>query len=463
MTLEEYVLSLKDKKICFIGAGISNKPLIKLLLLSGHSVTVCDMREPEKLTLDDLSLISLGAKYKLGNNYLDDFHYDIVFRSPSFLPFHPVLEKAAKEGTVVTSEMEVFFQLCPCKTIAITGSDGKTTTSTIISKLLAEEGYAVHLGGNIGNPLLCEIPLYGKNDIAVLELSSFQLHSMNCSPDVSVITNISPNHLDKHKDYTDYIEAKKQIFFNQKPGSKLVLNANDSICQSFSEEAVADVHWFSDEYEILNGCNFQNGTIYRTFNGEKSAVMNADEILLKGHHNILNYLAAIAATSGLVSDETCRKVANTFKGVEHRLEFVDCIDGITYINDSIGTSPTRTIVGLHSLPVKPIVILGGYDKKIGFAELGSEVCRLAKAAVLTGDTADKIYDSIVSSECFPNSKLQLFRADNLQEAVLIAKETAISGDIVLLSPACAAFDSFKNFEERGRVFKSIVSGLKKDG
>ena len=458
MTLNDYVNSIKDKRIAVIGAGVSNMPLIRLLLLYGCDVTVCDKRSVEELGMDALELINMGAKLRLGENYLEGLDHNIIFRTPGLMPFDPHLKKAVEGGSVLTSEMEVFFALCPCRTIAVTGSDGKTTTSTIISELLKAAGYTVHLGGNIGNPLLCEVPQMKKDDIAVLELSSFQLHSMSCHPNTAVVTNISPNHLDKHKDYQDYIDAKMAVLAEQDENDLLVLNRDDDHTDYYRQYAHAQIALFSDKAEVTDGTYAENGVIFRAHNGERSEVMRVDEIKLPGEHNVLNYLAAFAATNGLVSDNVCRSVAMSFGGVEHRLEQVRVLHGVTYVNDSIGTSPTRTSAGLHSIH-RPIVIAGGYDKHIPFDGLGDELCQYAKSVFLTGDTAEKIRAAIEGSRYYAESGLKVTMVDDFREAVLAASASAEEGDTVLLSPACAAFDRFRNFAERGKYFKKIVMEL----
>ena len=460
MTLNEYVNSIKDKRIAVIGVGVSNTPLINLLLSCGCNVTVCDKRRLSEMGMEALDLINRGAKLKLGEDYLEGLDHDIIFRTPGLMPFDPHLEAAKARGSLITSEMEVFFALCPCKTIAVTGSDGKTTTTTIISELLKAAGYRVHLGGNIGHPLLCEIPETVADDIAVLELSSFQLHSMYCKPNVAVVTNISPNHLDKHKDYQDYIDAKRAEFEHQNEDDKLILNFDDEHSAYYAHFAHAPVSYFSDKNRVDRGVICENGVILRVNGTEQQEIMGAEEIKLPGEHNLLNYLAAFAAVEGLVSNEICRQVAMTFAGVEHRLEQVRVLNGVTYINDSIGTSPTRTSAGLHALKVKPIVIAGGYDKHIPFDGLGDELCRFAKRVFLTGDTAESIHKAIVNSPYYAESGLEIQRIDDFKEAVLAASASAEPGDIVLLSPACAAFDRFKNFAERGKYFKEIVMELK---
>ena len=459
MTLNDYIKGLSDKRIAVIGIGVSNTPLIRLLLSGGCDVTACDRRTFAEMGMEAIELINMGAKLKLGESYLDGLDHDVIFRTPGLMPFDAHLEAAKAKGSVITSEMEVFFSLCPCRTIAITGSDGKTTTSTIISELLKHAGYTVHLGGNIGHPLLCDIPMMSADDFAVLELSSFQLHSMKCCPDVAVITNISPNHLDKHKDYQDYIDAKRAIYSSQTEAERLILNFDDEHTPYYRDSAKSKISYFSDKSNVENGVSCVDGDICRVHKGESVHIMSADEIKLPGEHNLLNYLAAFAAVDGLVADEDCREVAVHFAGVEHRLEQVRVLNGVTYINDSIGTSPTRTAAGLHAMQVKPIVIVGGYDKHIPFDGLGDDLCQLAKEVIFTGDTADKIYDAVLNSKYYPDSGLKLSKEADFDTAVMTAHTHAVSGDIVLLSPACAAFDKFKNFAERGKHFKKLIMEL----
>lgn len=459
LTLDEYVSSIKDKSIAVIGIGVSNTPLIELLCENGCDVTACDKRSADEMGEEGRRLAALGAKLKLEEDYLDGLNHDIIFRTPGLMPFAPQLAAAREKGSVITSEMEVFFALCPCKVIAVTGSDGKTTTTTIISELLKTAGYVVHLGGNIGHPLLREAPEIGSRDIAVLELSSFQLHSMHCSPDIAVITNISPNHLDKHKDYQDYIWAKSAICANQRPDAKLVLNYDDEHMPYYRDIAPSQVSYFSDKSPIEHGVICKDGIIYRVSGGECREIMRAADIRLPGEHNVLNYLAAFEAVAGLVGDEICRQVAVSFGGVEHRLEHVRELHGVTYINDSIGSSPTRTISGLKAMKTKPIVIAGGYDKHIPFDSLGDELCRLSKSVFLTGDTAQKIYSAVVNSKFYEGSGISVKLEDSFENAVRLAAASAEAGDIVLFSPACASFDRFKNFEERGKYFKKLIMEL----
>ena len=459
MTLQEYVDSLRGKRIAVLGIGVSNTPLIELLLQNGCDVTACDKRSREQMGELGERLSAHGAKLKLGEDYLEGLDQDVIFRTPGLMPFDTHLEAARRRGSVITSEMEVFLTLCPCKVIAVTGSDGKTTTTTIISELLKTQGYRVHLGGNIGRPLLCDLPKILPEDYAVLELSSFQLHSMLCHPDVAVITNLTPNHLDKHKDFQDYMDAKRAIYQNQSKDGRLVLNADDAHSAYYASTAPGRVSYFSDKQAVERGTMLRDGWLCWTEDGQTEPILPATEILIPGEHNVQNYLAAFEAVKGLVSAETCRKVAQIFPGVAHRLELVRELRGVRYINDSIGSSPTRTIAGLHALKTKPIIICGGYDKKIPFDTLGDELCLHAKLVILTGDTARKIHDAITASPRYAEEHPPIVLVSEFRKAVLIASAFAKDGDVVLLSPACASFDHFKNFEERGDTFKKIVREL----
>ena len=458
MTFVEYTESIRKKRIGVIGIGVSNTPMIKAFLSAGCDVTACDKRSASELGDTYEELVSLGAKLNLGETYLDKLDFDIVFRTPGLMPFDPKLSDFVSRGGELTSEMELFFRLCPCRIIAVTGSDGKTTTTTIISELLKAQGYTVHLGGNIGRPLLCDVDSMSPEDFAVLELSSFQLHSMHCRPDAAVITNISPNHLDKHRDYKDYYDAKSAIFIQQDGNDRLVLNHENEFSEYYRRQAKSDVSYFSRVFKPENGVYSDDKYIYRMIDGREVKIMDIEEIKIPGTHNLENYMAAFSATQGLVSDETCREVAMSFSGVEHRLERVREKDGVVYINDSIGTSPSRTAAGLHALKTKPILIAGGYDKHIPFDELGDEICLHVKELFLCGATAEKIAGVVKNSKYYTDD-FKMTIMNDFKETVLAASNAAESGDIVLLSPACAAFDQFKNFMERGKYFKQIVMEL----
>lgn len=459
MNFNEYIDSLIGKRIGVIGLGVSNTPLVRLLLESGCDVTVCDKRDAQALGEIGNEVKEKGGKLILGDDYLEHLDFDVIFRTPGVLPRVPQLAAAAARGAVLTSEMEAFCALCPCKIIAITGSDGKTTTSTVTAEILKAAGYTVHLGGNIGTPLFCRIPDMRPDDIAVLELSSFQLHSMYCAPDVAIITNISPNHLDVHPDLADYVSAKQNIYRHQRADAVLVLNAKDAHTPEFAAGAPGKVRMFSSVGPVDNGVYCENGVIYRACAGAVEKIMDAADIRIPGAHNVENYMAAFAGLGEMVSREACVSVAKTFPGVPHRMEFIRELHGVRFINDSIASSPTRAIAGLHALPKPPIMLLGGHDKHIPFDELGDEICLHAKAAVLCGETAERIAMAIRSSAHYDAEKLPMVRVDDFRDAVEAAYRLAEPGDVVTLSPACSSFDKFKNFEERGNTFRAIVEAL----
>lgn len=461
MTFEEYLTSLQDKTVAIIGIGVSNTPLIRLLLKRGIRVTACDKNNREAFGDEDLlnELESLGAALQLGEGYLEHLDQDIIFRSPGIRPDIPAFEAAKAKGSVITSEMEVFFHVCPCKRIAVTGSDGKTTTTTIIAKLLEAAGYTVHLGGNIGRPLLPDTASMKSDDIAVLELSSFQLMTMDTSPEIAVVTNLAPNHLDVHKDMEEYIDAKKNIFLHQSPENKVVLNYDNDITRGFIPETIGAVTLFSRHNTISEGVTLEDGVICVRRNGEVRKVLPVEDILIPGVHNVENFMAAIGALDGIVPDEIIRKFAAEFGGVEHRIELVREKDGVKYYNDSIASSPSRTIAGLRSFKQKVILIAGGYDKHIPYDIMGPDLVEHCKAMVLTGATAEKIRDAAVNAPGYDPKHLPIFIIEDFADAVTKAAELAESGDIVTMSPASASFDKFKNFMVRGNYFKELVAAL----
>lgn len=460
MNREMFFKSVKGKKIAFCGIGKSNLPLIYKFIEKGAEVYACDRRDRSQLAPGQAEeLESAGAKLILGDGYLNNLNVDIIFRTPGMNYFLPELTEARKKGIVVTSEMEVFFDLCPCKIFAVTGSDGKTTTTTLIATMLKEQGYTVHLGGNIGTPLLPIIEEISENDIAVAELSSFQLISMRKSPDVSVVTNVAPNHLDVHKTMDEYIDAKKNIFMHQNAFTRTVLNADNEITASFADEVRGTLSYFSYNSPVSRGAYLDGDDICVADKNGLVKIMNKHEIRIPGEHNVENYLAAISAVWGYVDVETIVKVAREFGGVEHRIEFVREKDGVKYYNDSIATSPTRTIAGLKAFNQKLIVLAGGYDKHIPFDPLAPYAVEKIKVLILTGPTADAIEKAIRSDKNFDNCGMKILRSENLEQSVKMAHEIAKEGDIVSLSPACASFDAYPNFEERGNHYKKLVNEL----
>ncbi len=460
--IENFFKSMNGKKIAFCGIGTSNLPLIELFIKYGASVTACDRRTREQLGDSADVAQKAGAKLSLGDDYLKNLDVDIVFRTPGMRYYMDELVEMRNRGVVVTSEMEVFFDLCPCKIYAITGSDGKTTTTSIIAQMLQAQGKTVHLGGNIGKPLLPEIESIGYDDAAVVELSSFQLISMRKGPDVAVVTNLAPNHLDIHKDMQEYIDAKKNLVIHQGAFSRVVLNKDNEITNGFEPECRGRVLKFSRKSQLNNGAYLdENNNIVFADNGKKTVVMNITDIKIPGMHNVENYMAAISAVWGEVSVENIVNVAKTFAGVEHRAEFVREFEGVKYYNDSIASSPTRTALGTLSLyDFKIILIAGGYDKKIPYDGLGPVICDKVKYLILMGATAPKIKAAVLNADNYSDGNPTIIEVSNMEEAVAKAREVAKPGDLVSMSPASASFDLYKNFDQRGKHFKSIVNGLK---
>ncbi len=454
--LKEYFNSLKGKKVAVIGLGVSNRPLVEGLLDAGVKVLVCDKRRREEFNGLIETLERRGMTAALGLSYLDRLDgADVIFRTPGLRPDVPQIERAVARGAKLTSEMEAFLDLCPCRMIAVTGSDGKTTTTTIIAGLLKAAGYHTFVGGNIGRPLLCQVDDIRPDDMVVLELSSFQLMTVRQSPGIAVVTNLAPNHLDVHKDMDEYVNAKRNIFAYQDSGDRLVLNADNEITASFAAQARGAVTLFSRKKALEGGVYLKDKTVYCA----GRPVLNRDDILLPGLHNLENYMAAIAAVDGLVPDEVIREYARTFGGVEHRIELVRELDGVRYYNDSIASSPSRTIAGLRSFAQKVILIAGGYDKHIPYDVLGPEIVEHTKTLLLTGDTAEKIKAAALAAPDYRPGQPDICGCVDLKEAVERARAAAEPGDVVIMSPASASFDRFKNFEERGNYFKDLVNAL----
>jgi len=458
--LELYKERIRGKKAAVLGFGVSNRPLAKTIAQWGADVTVFDRKNEEEFpSISEYK--DLGIKFSLGQGYLDNLKgFDMIFRTPGMRFDIPEIQRELANGAELTSEMEVFFKLCPAKIYAVTGSDGKTTTTTLIYETLKQEGYNCYLGGNIGTPLIDKVDEIDQNDKVVLELSSFQLLTMKDSPDVAVITNVSPNHLDIHKSMEEYIDAKKNIYRHQSNDGRVVLNYDNLITRSFIPEVKGRMILFSIKEECATGAFLKGNTIvYREGNMEKE-ILSIDDIKLPGMHNVENYLAAISAVIPEVSTGSIINVARNFAGVEHRNEFVRTVNGVSFYNDSIGSSPTRTTATLKSFKRKVILIAGGYDKKLCYDELGEIIHNNVKSMVLMGNTADKIekaYKDYVQKEKV--DPIPVIRVSNMEEAVNAAYKLAASGDIVVLSPASASFDLYSNFMERGNHFKEIVQRL----
>jgi UDP-N-acetylmuramoylalanine--D-glutamate ligase len=463
MLLSEYLKSLHGKSVSVIGIGVSNIPLIRLLLEAGIPVRARDKRPAGEFGKELSELEQMGAVFILGPDYLKDLNENVIFRTPGLSPNTPELKRASESGSVVTSEMEAFFEVCSCPIIAVTGSEGKTTTTTLISELLTEAGFSVHLGGNIGNPLLSDAGHIKPSDYAVLELSSFQLMTMKSSPNIAVVTNITPNHLDYHSDMEEYVTAKMNIFLHQKDNDLLVLNSDYEQTKAFTENKKGRVRHFSRTERPKDGFFFDGEAISLIEYGKETHVLDRTDVLLPGLYNIENIMAAFCAVYDIAGLDACRAAAKRFKGVEHRNEFILEKNGVKFINNTIATSPTRTIAELLSYERKVILIAGGYDKKIPYDALGPVIRDKVKILVLTGQTGPKIKAAVEQAsleQAFrPDSMPMIIEEPDFKKAVLAAASAAKPGDIVTLSPASASFDCFRNFAERGNAYKDIIRNL----
>ena len=458
--LKDFEENLKNKKIAIIGLGVSNIPLIDYLHDFQAKITVFDKRNEEKIDKDVLEKIE---NYKIsknfGENYLSNLRdFDIIFKSPSCRPDSPEIEAEVKRGAILTSEIEKVLELAPCKIIAVTGSDGKTTTTSLIYEIVKQK-YKAYLGGNIGIPLFTKIKEMQPENVVVLELSSFQLMTMKKSPDIAVVTNVTPNHLDIHKSYEEYIEAKKNIFLNQNEDNTLVLNYDNEITKNFAKTAKSKVIFFSSKEKIENGVIYDDGIIKISEDGLRRHLLKLKDTHLRGTHNAENICAAVAATKGLVQIEDQINAIKGFEGVPHRIEFVREINGSKWYNDSIASSPTRTIAGLNSFDEEIVLIAGGYDKHLDYEPIAKPILDRVKTLILLGQTSGKILNAVKEKQEELGIKIDIYKVDTLEEAVEKAKMEAKPNQVVLFSPASASFDMFKNFEERGNKFKELVKNL----
>lgn len=459
--LIEFENYIKNRKVAIIGLGVSNLPLLDYFYNKGSIVTIFDGREIEKISKDILDKIK---RYKMelftGQKYLSNLNgFDLILRSPSCLPTIPELEKEAERGAIVTSEIELFMKICPCQIIGITGSDGKTTTTTLTYEILKKSGYNTYVGGNIGTPLFTKLNEIIPDDKVVLELSSFQLMEMDVSPDIAVITNITPNHLNVHKDYQEYIDSKKNIFKHQNKDGILVLNYDNEITRECSKEANGKVIFFSSREIIDYGYIVDGDIIKKCEDKLRKHVVNTKELILRGTHNYENVCSALAATSTLVDEEKAVEIIKEFPGVEHRIEFVKEIDNVKWFNDSASTTPSRGISALNSFTEQIILIAGGADKNLDYTPIAKPILDKVKTLILIGQTAGKIFECVKKEEESSGKEINIYMAKDLQEAVNLAKRYAKPEQIVLFSPASTSFDMFKDMYDRGRQFKEMVNNI----
>lgn len=459
--LKEFFSYIKNRKIAVIGLGVSNVPLLEYLYKLGAKITVFDNRNIDDIDKNILDKITdRNIEFSFGNNNLSKLNgFDIIFRSPTCRPDVPELVAEAERGAIITSEIEMLMELCPSTIIGVTGSDGKTTTTSLIYEIVKKQGYNCYLGGNIGIPLFTKIEEMVPDDVVVLELSSFQLMNIKTSPQIAVITNITPNHLDIHKSYEEYIEAKKNIFKYQNENGVVILNYDNEITRNCAKEAKGKVMFFSKNHKLPDGVILDDGIIKICKDKLRKHVLNTKDLMLKGVHNYENAACAIATTDGISDMENQIDAITNFKGVKHRLEFVREIDGVKWYNDSIGSSPTRTIAGLKSFNEKIVLIAGGYDKNLDYTPIAKPILENVSTLILLGQTATKIKNAVQEEAKKQGKKIDIYECDTLEETVKTAKRLAEKGEVVLFSPASASFDMYKNFEERGDKFKAIVNYL----
>ena len=459
--LEEFNDYIRFRKVAVIGLGVSNIPLLDYLHTNKARVTIFDQREIDNMPKDLMDKITAYSfEFSLGKNYLEKLNgFDLIFRSPSCLPTIPQLEKEANRGAIVTTEIEMLMEMCPGTIIGVTGSDGKTTTTSLISAILKNAGYKTYLGGNIGTPLFTKLPEMEKEDIVVLELSSFQLMGMKVSPKISVITNVTPNHLNIHKDYEEYIEAKKNIFKWQNQEGTLILNYDNEITKSCEKEANGKVIFFSSKEKLDNGYIVDGNVVKECEDKIRKHIVDVNEVKLKGIHNYQNICAALAATKTLVSLDDAVKTIKEFNSVEHRLEFVREIHNVKWYNDSASSSPTRTISGINAFNEEIILIAGGYDKNLDYTPLAKPILDKVKVLLLMGQTSGKIFNAVKEEMEKENKEIRIYMCNNLQETIDTAKKIAKPGQVVLFSPGSASFDMFKNAYDRGNQFKKLVNEI----
>lgn len=459
--LEEFNKFLDSKKVAIIGMGVSNLPLLDYFYDKNAKVTVFDKNTPSDEIMEKIN--KYRYEVEIGEYNLSRLNgFDIIFRSPSVLPTREELVTAANKGAIITSEIEMVLKLAPCKIIGVTGTEGKTTTTSIIYEILKSSGKNCFLGGNIGKPIFTEIKNMKPEDIVVLELSSFQLMGMEVSPDISVVTNMYPDHLNIHSSYEEYQQAKKNIFLHQNENGVVILNYDNEITRKFADEVKSKLVFFSSLEKLKNGYVYdrKDETIKSYVNGKSENILKKQEIKLRGIHNYENICAALAATAPIVDEKSQIKAIKEFNGVEHRLEFVRELNGVKYYNDSIGTSPASTIAGLNAFDENIILLAGGSDKGLDYTEIGETIAKKVRVLLLTGPTAEKIENATkLAMSKSGKETVEIIHCKDLQEAVSMANEKAKSGEIVLMSPASASFDAFKNFIERGIKFKEFVNNL----
>lgn len=459
-------LDFKGKKATVVGLGLEGIDLVRYLTGQGAIVTVSDSRPEEALKKQLAQIRGLTVDLRLGGNGREDFEgADAIFLSQSVPLDLPALDEARKRGVPVLSQMGLFFNLCPGPVVGITGSSGKTTTTALVGAIFAAAGRQHLVGGNIGRPLLSELDSLTPEAWAILEISHTQLQTLGKSPHIACVTNVTPNHLDRFT-WDEYLDLKANIMRHQSGGDYVVLGYDDPEARGFSEKAKGRLVFFTTGPDLPDGGVLVEGgwAIWR-WEGRDQPVLPLSLIKLRGEHNVQNVLAAtaVACLAGIEARAIADAVAS-FLGVPHRLELVAALEGVSYYNDSIATTPERTIAGLHSFTEPVVLLLGGRDKHLPLDRLAQETCRKCRGVIFFGEAGGLLSEAIDNyARRWPLAQRPLTaRVATLADAVHAAWEMARPGDVVLLSPACTSFDAYNNFEERGEEFRALISGLEEE-
>jgi len=451
----------ENQRVAIIGLGREGTALAKFLSRHGAKVTVTDMKSEEALRdrIDELK--ELPIRYLLEGHPDELLDTDIIFVSPGVPRDIPILLEAQRRRVALSSETKLFFSLCRAPIIGITGSSGKTTTTSLVGETMRAAGYRTFVGGNIGSPMIGVVEDIEPLDKVVMELSSFQLEVLNQSPHIAAILNLSPNHLDRHQSIDDYVNAKTNIIRFQKEGDYAVLNADQPLTRQLLKECRGQALLFSRQYQVSAGAFLDQEQIIVRWNGDEWRVCHTSELQLPGSHNVDNALAAcaIAAAAGAHA-EAMRTGVTSFKGVEHRLELVAEVDAVRYYDDSIATSPQRAVAALNSFSEPIILLAGGREKHLPLGELAQLIVEKAKFLVLFGEAAPVLEEAVIDVLGGKGeTDLPIFRSSDLAQAVRTARRISEAGDIVLLSPAFTSFDTYRDFAERGDHFKALVRDL----
>lgn len=450
---------LHGKRATLIGLARTNIALARYLVGKGVRVRISDRKTRDDLTRELAMIEQLPVELRLGGHQdADVVDADVVFVTPAVPRDLPLLATARRRGIPISSEIELLFARCRAPIIGITGSAGKTTTTTLVGEMLRVDGRPVLVGGNIGLPLIERVDDFASDCWVVLELSSYQLEALSQSARIGAILNVTPNHLDRHPTFEHYRESKFNLLRYQRAGDLAVLGADDPTAASLASRCPGAVRWFSGQAEVDVGAFLRDDALVARDSGEEAVFARTDELKLPGSHNVLNVLAAATVSRAVgASHQAIREVATTFRGVEHRLEFVRELNGVSYFNDSIATTPERTLAALRALRGPVVVIAGGRSKHLPLADMANEIVLRARAMIVIGEMAQEIEEAI---RAIPGSeRLPIERATTLTRGVTLARQLARPGDTVLLSPSGTSFDQFRDFEDRGRQFKAAVHGL----